>query len=219
VAVAEIDERGRGLDRVVNFSDAVFAIAITLLVLQFRVPHLTGHDINHRLLDALGHEGGLLAGFVLSFFVVARYWMSHHRLSILLHRVDTPFIVLNLVFLGFIVFVPFPTEVLGAYGATTTAVVFYAGTMVTTGLLSWATWEYALRNRLDDGRAPAGTRRDAARQSGTVVLAFAASIPVAFADAGAAQFIWVLLILQRRVAVRVGRRAGSSAERRSRRSG
>jgi TMEM175 potassium channel family protein len=202
VAVAELDERGRGLDRVLNFSDAVFAIAITLLVLNLKVPHLTGRDVNHRLLDALGHDSGLLAGFVISFYVIARYWMSHHRLSILLRRVDTPFIVLNLVFLAFIVFVPFPTEVLGVYGGTTTAVVFYAGTMVPTGLLSWATWEYALRKGLDDGRAPAGTRRQAKLRNGYLVIVFAISIPVAFADPGAAQVMWALLVLQYRFASR-----------------
>jgi uncharacterized membrane protein len=197
VAGPEFDERGRALDRVVNFSDAVFAIAITLLVLNFRVPHLTGGDINRRLLDALGHDTGLLAGFVISFFVIARYWMSHHRLSILLRRVDTTFIVLNLGFLAFIVFIPFPTEILGTYGDTTTAVVFYAVTLVLTGLLSWATWEYALRTGLDDGKATAETRREAGLRSALLVVVFATSIPVAFVDPNAAQVVWVLLVAQR----------------------
>ena len=216
MAAPELDERGRGLDRVVNFSDAVFAIAITLLVLNLKVPHLTGRNIDHRLVDALGHDAGLLAGFVISFFVIARYWMSHHRLSILLRRVDTPFIVLNLLFLAFIVFVPFPTEVIGVYGGTTTAAVFYAATMVPTGLLSWATWEYALRSGLDDGRAPAGTLRQARLRSGYLVTVFAISIPVAFADPAAAQVMWALLVLQNRFAIRFSGVAPPTPARRTR---
>ncbi len=210
----ELDERGRGLDRVITFSDGVFAIAITLLVLNLRVPHVSGHDIDHQLLKALGKDGGLLVGFVISFFVIARYWMSHHRLSILLRRIDTPFIVINLFFLAFIVFIPFPTEVIGSYGGRTTSVVFYACAMVPTGLLSWATWEYALRNGLDDGRAPPGTRRQAAARSGYTVAVFALSIPVAFADAGAAQLMWVLLVLAGRVTHRLGGEGAAPTRRR-----
>ena len=153
------------MDRVINFSDGVFAIAITLLVLNFKLPHVGGRNVNRKLLDALGHDTGLLFGFAISFFVIARYWMSHHRLSVLLRRVDTQFIVLNLVFLAFVVFIPFPAEVLGTYSATTTAVVFYAGTMVLTGTLSGTTWEYALRRGLDDGRASVEARREALLRS------------------------------------------------------
>jgi len=207
----------RALDRVIFFSDAVFAIAITLLVLNLRVPHLTGHDLDGRLLGALGDDTGLLVGFVISFYVIARFWITHHRLSILLRRVDTPFMVLNLVFLAFIVFIPFPAEILGTYGSTTTAVVFYAGSMVATGLMSWATWEYALRARLDDGRASAETRQRAERRSASMVAVFAASIPVAFIDTTAAQVMWVLLVVAYgRGAIRF-RRSTATAPRGSRR--
>jgi uncharacterized membrane protein len=214
VAEAELDERGRALDRVINFSDGVFAIAITLLVLNFKLPHVGGRSVNRKLLDALGHDTGLLFGFAISFFVIARYWMSHHRLSVLLRRVDTQFIVLNLVFLAFIVFIPFPAEVLGTYSATTTAVVFYAGTMVLTGTLSGTTWEYALRRGLDDGRASVEARREALLRSAMLVAVFLASIPVAFADAGAAQLRWLLLLVQRPFARRLSRSAPGPRTRR-----
>jgi uncharacterized membrane protein len=199
------------MDRVINFSDGVFAIAITLLVLNFRVPHVTGPDINRKLLDALGHDGGFLIGYALSFFVIARYWMAHHRLSLLLRHVDTGFIVLNFVFLAFVVFVPFPTEVLGTYSETTTAVVFYAGSMVATGLLSWATWEYALRRGLDGRQASPEQRRESELRSLVLVAVFAASIPIAFADPGAAKLVWVLLVVQHPLARRFGVGAPASS--------
>ena len=214
MAEAELDERGRALDRVINFSDGVFAIAITLLVLNFKLPHVGGRSVNRKLLDALGHDTGLLFGFAISFFVIARYWMSHHRLSVLLRRVDTQFIVLNLVFLAFVVFIPFPAEVLGTYSATTTAVVFYAGTMVLTGTLSGTTWEYALRRGLDDGRASVEARREALLRSAILVAVFLASIPVAFIDAGVAQLMWLLLLVQRPFARRLSRAAPGPRTRR-----
>ena len=139
------EEYGRGRDRVLAFSDGVFAIAITLLVLNLKVPHLSGRHLDAQLRHALGQEGGTLTGFVISFFVIARYWAVHHRLSLRLRRVDGRFIVMNLVLLAFIVFLPFATEILGLYGSTTTAVVLYASTMVAVGVLSAALWEYAVR--------------------------------------------------------------------------
>jgi uncharacterized membrane protein len=194
VAHAETGERGRGLDRVLAFSDGVFAIAITLLVLNFRVPHLTGRDVNQQLLDALTREGGLLIGFVISFYVVARFWVSHHRLSLLLREVDSAFIILNLAFLALIVFLPFPTEIIGQYGDTTTAVVFYAGALCITGTLSWALWEYAFRYRLLDPATSPQVRRAGAVRALVLVGAFGSSIPFAFLDAGAAKFAWLLLL-------------------------
>jgi uncharacterized membrane protein len=137
----------------------VFAIAITLLVLSFRVPHVPARDVDAHLLDALTDESGILIGFALSFYVVARFWMTHHRLSVLLRYVDSTFIALNLVFLAFIVFLPFPTEVLGVYDGATTAVVFYALAMTITGLLSTAVWQYALTHGLMDDPVTAAWRR------------------------------------------------------------
>jgi uncharacterized membrane protein len=182
----------------------VFAIAITVLVLNLRVPHVSGPHLDRRLLDALGHEGGLLIGFVISFYVIARFWLTHHRLSVLLRRVDTPFIVLNLVFLAAIVFLPFPTGVIGQYGDTTTAVVFYAAAFAVTALLSAATWEYALRFGLVDPRVPPSTRRHARLRAAVPIVIFGTSIPLAFADPSIAKLWWIGLVAQGRVAASFG---------------
>ena len=178
---AEAVERGRGLDRVLAFSDGVFAIAITLLVLNLRVAHLSGANLDHRLLHALGDDGGVLVGFVISFYVIARYWMAHHWLSLVLRRVDTRFIVINLAFLAFIVFLPFPTEILGLYGGTVTGVVFYAGTMVVVALLSGGLWEYGFRWHLTDAPVGPAFRRQARMRAAVPLVVFATSIPIAFA--------------------------------------
>ncbi len=158
MALPHFDERGRGLDHAITFSDGVFPIAITLLVLSFRVPTFLPAT-SMRTSSTPTDESGILIGFALSFYVVARFWMTHHRLSVLLRYVDSTFIALNLVFLAFIVFLPFPTEVLGVYDGATTAVVFDALAMTITGLLSTAVWQYALTHRLMDDRVTAAWRR------------------------------------------------------------
>src|SRR5260370_8201530 len=100
VTYPELDESGRGLDRTIGFSDGVFAIAITLLVLNFRVPQVPSHGVDAHLLDALTDETGTLTGFVISFYVIARFWIAHHRLSFLLRHPDSVFTLLHLSFLG-----------------------------------------------------------------------------------------------------------------------
>lgn len=126
-----------GTGRVEAFSDGVFAIAITLLILEVRVPQI-------------GVAGGLWAGLltlwpsylalVLSFFVILVMWVNHHQLMRLVRAVDYPFLFANGLVLLTVMFVPFPTAVLAehlATGEARAAVTFYCGTFVLTGL-AWS---------------------------------------------------------------------------------
>lgn len=193
------DEHGRGLDRSVSFSDAVFAIAITLLVLSFRLPNVPSHGADARLLDDLMDESGTFFGFAVSFYVIARYWMTHHRLSILLRQVDSTFVGLNLVLLASVVFLPFPTEVMGNYGNTRTAVVFYGLAMTVTGLLSTCVWQYASVRGLMDPRVTPEWRRAVLIRGLSVPAVFASSVAIAFVSPTVAPYWWLLLVLQRPV--------------------
>jgi uncharacterized membrane protein len=186
------------------FSDGVFAIAITLLVLNFRVPQVPSHGVDAHLLDALTDESGTLTGFVVSFYVIARFWIAHHRLSVLLRHVDPVFIAWNLGFLGAIVFLPFPTEVVGRYGQSTTAVVFYASAMTVTGVLSGVVWQYAVTHDLIDERMMLQAKRQALARAVITPLVFATSVPIAFIDPDAAKYWWILLVGQRFVSRRFG---------------
>jgi uncharacterized membrane protein len=192
--LSEYDERGRGLDRVIAFSDGVFAIAITLLVLSFRVPHVVGsHNQNHQVLEGLRNQSGTVLSFMLTFYVIARYWRAHHRLSLLLKQVDNRFISLNLIFLALIVVFPFPSEVLGLYGNTITAIVLYASTMVLIGALSTALWRYAfVAGLLDPG--PKDLHREVWSRSALTAVVFGFSIPLAFVTTDGAKIVWLLLL-------------------------
>ncbi len=128
--------------RVETFSDGVFAIAITLLVLTIAQP-----DDYRVLASQLGERWPSLAAYVVSFAVIGIMWMNHHTVFTHLRRVDRGMYYWNLLLLMTIVFIPYPTEVFGealrrGQGATTAAV-FYSVTM-TINAFAWAgLWLYA----------------------------------------------------------------------------
>ena len=120
--------------RVVNLSDAVFAIALTLLVLTLDVPIAE----LHRLGDALWDQLPQFIAFGLSFALVANLWWQHHRLFDLLEAIEPAAIGINLILLAFVALVPYPTSLLGVAPANTTAVIFFLAVFVVLTLLHLA---------------------------------------------------------------------------------
>jgi len=116
-------ERGPDLSRIIAFVDAVFAIAITLLVLQLDVP--TGVDSSSELWARLKEQGPDFLAFGISFAVLGFYWLINHRLMRTLAEFDARLIVLVLVYLVFIVLVPFSSQLLGENGDQDLAVIIY----------------------------------------------------------------------------------------------
>ncbi|WP_448608891.1 TMEM175 family protein [Geodermatophilus sp. URMC 60] len=118
----------RGLDRLITFLDAVVAIAITLLVLPLVdvIPD-EGRDVD--LGDLLADEAGRFAAFTLSFAVIARLWLVHHRIVERVGSYDMPFVLVNLAWTLTIVLLPFATEVAAVYGDQRLAIGVYIGTM------------------------------------------------------------------------------------------
>jgi uncharacterized membrane protein len=125
------ETRGRGYDRLVNFSDAVVAIAITLLILPM-VDSVSGEATGsaRRLLE---DNGSRLFAFVLSFAVIATFWLAHHRVFEAIDGYTGPLLWTNMAWLLSIVFLPFPTEMLGVHGTDDAVVRFlYIGTVLVT---------------------------------------------------------------------------------------
>lgn len=107
------------LDRISFFTDGVFAIAITLLVIEFKVP-IVEHPTDHALWDRLAHMGLLLLGFLISFCIVGYYWSVHHRIFGYVEKYTSRLIWLNLMFLFSVVLLPFTSGLLGEYASETT---------------------------------------------------------------------------------------------------
>jgi uncharacterized membrane protein len=121
----------RGLDRLVNFSDAAVAIAITLLVLP--LVDIAGTIGNLSVGELVAEHWGALLGFVISFAVIGRFWTIHHRVFEWVESYSRPLVGANLVWLASIAFIPFTTNVL-ANAANDRADVdaLYIGTMIVT---------------------------------------------------------------------------------------
>lgn len=123
------------LERLTFFSDAVFAIAMTLLVVEVKLPHVT-------VADDLGLANALLAltpayiGFLVSFLVLGRFWIGHHTLMAVLDRSSLRLVRTNLVMLLAVAFMPFPTVVVSQYGGLRVGIGLYAGWLLLLGLLN-----------------------------------------------------------------------------------
>ena len=128
----------RDVDRLVAFSDGVFAIAITLLVLSLTVPTVSDKHLGKALQGLLPE----LFTYGLSFLVVGMFWMAHHRTFRSLVKVDRTLLWINLAVLGFVALLPFPTEILGRYGDTTLGTVVYAAAICAVGTVSVLLWWY-----------------------------------------------------------------------------
>jgi TMEM175 potassium channel family protein len=131
--------------RLEAFSDGVFAIAITLLVLELAVP--TGDDLWHEL----GDEWPSFAAFAVSFWVIGIIWVNHHGVLDYVERVDRPLLYLNLLVLMTVVFIPFPTALLAEHlksGADEqVAALVYSGAFFAMALSFAAMWTYIKRHR------------------------------------------------------------------------
>jgi uncharacterized membrane protein len=127
----------RATGRVEAFSDGVFAIAITLLVLEIRVPELEAGASSGQLFAALTHLWPSFVAFAFSFFVILIMWINHHEFLRWVREPDYPFLFANGLVLMMVTFVPFPTGVVARHlgsGAARGAVVFYCGTFLCTSL-------------------------------------------------------------------------------------
>jgi uncharacterized membrane protein len=120
---------GRDLDRIVFFSDAVFAIAITLLVLDIKVPEIPDDLVADELSAQLLALWPKYFGYVLSFVVIITFWNSHHSIVSGIRGYDRGLIWLNSIFLMFVAFVPFPTALISEYGDHQLPVAIYAATL------------------------------------------------------------------------------------------
>jgi uncharacterized membrane protein len=134
-------------ERLVFFSDAVFAIAITLLVIEVRLPDAAVVASSRDLLAALGTIAPRLVSFVVSFIVIGSLWLSHHRFFRIVRTSDGGLLLLNLLFLLFVASLPFPTAVVGRYSAIPEAEALYAGWVAAAGFAKLGMWLHAARTR------------------------------------------------------------------------
>jgi uncharacterized membrane protein len=203
VQVPDADDVDQTFDfaRVVTFTDGVFAIAITLLVLGLDVPKV-GSDLGPELRNQLPN----LFAYALSFFVIGRFWLTHHSFVRGLKEFDKALVSLTLFYLACIVLLPFTSQLIGQFGGHEQAVVVYAVAIVAVLLSFAAQIIHAYRRDLLRPAYRAHARTRAVPGVLTTATGFAISIPVAMVNPSAATFIWLATIfIPNRVGEAIGR--------------
>jgi uncharacterized membrane protein len=202
-----------GLGRIAFFSDAVIAIAITLLVLDIRLPEFNG-DPADQLPRALFDLWPRYGSFLLSFLVVGTYWWGHHRLFRVVRRYDETFIWLNILLLVCIAFIPFASSVLGEHGDQPSAAVFYAVVIAATGLAGATLWAYASHgHRLVDSALSDRAIRSATLRVLITPTVFLLSLPLALLSPSIARATWLAIYPVLGVLVVAERRRSIAAHR------
>lgn len=133
---------GLSTNRIEAFSDGVFAVAITLLILEVKIPHV---EMGESLWHAVTQLWPKFMAYAVSFGVIGIFWIGHHIMFHYIKRSDRVLLWLNTVLLMFISAIPFAAALLGEYRENTDAVAAYGAFLCVTGLVFYSIWAYASR--------------------------------------------------------------------------
>lgn len=182
-----------GFDRLINFTDAVYAIALTLAALEIGLPEIEG-DVNDpgALWAAIAEKGPKLAAFAVAFAWVAIYWRANHRFTATLRAVSGRFTLVTLIYLAFVAILPWPAEMLGEYWGNPVAVAGFALFVACVSGIEVIMWQVAF----SDGIFLVSPSRRYVKQqmigASSPVAIFLLSIPLAFVATWLAIGFWVV---------------------------
>lgn len=180
------------LERMILFSDAVFAIAITLLVIEIKIPgkeELEGAVSDRSILKALGHLIPKFIGFLVSFMMIGLYWTVHHRMFGFVTSYTRKLLVLNLFFLFFVALMPFSTGFYSEYAGADfyrqqlkVPMTFYVLNFCCMGFINYFMWAYITnpKNKVAEPPVDPMVARHARATSLVVPIIFLAMLPVAY---------------------------------------
>jgi uncharacterized membrane protein len=193
----------KSLERIEFFSDAVMAIAITLLVIDLKLPDIPVTQAARELPLRLTELTPRIISFMISFSVIAIYWTSHHRYFSYIERYDGRLIGLNFVFLFFIALMPFFASLLGQYGFNPVGVISYSLLIAMIGFSIGAIWIYASHHhRLISPDITPGFIRSRSVIAMVVPLVFLISAPFAWLSPQITVVIWWLIPITSMVLLR-----------------
>jgi len=176
-------------ERLGAISDGVFAIAMTLLVLDLKMPDAPEQPF----VDVLGSVFPKIEGWAFSFFVIGATWVLHHNLLSWVKRTTTAFLWLNLFFLMMISFMPWPSWLLGLYRHQPLAICLFSGTIGMAGLVMTAQWLYAAHGSwLTDPRINLKSMKTTTFLILRIPLVAAISIFMSLVDTRFALVVWLI---------------------------
>jgi uncharacterized membrane protein len=191
------ESSGVEFDRVAFFTDAVFAIAITLLVVEVGLPEIADgldRDSAEHLLDATREKLPVIVSFFVGCWAIGGYWMANHRFTARLGSVDGAQIALVVVYLAFVAFLPFAVGTLGEYISNPLSVVIFAVNLGIVSAREVVLYWRAGRGGLFEPPIPPDVQRWEMLMSASPVVVFALSIPIAFIRPWLGVLTWALAI-------------------------
>jgi uncharacterized membrane protein len=180
--------------RVESFSDGVFAFAITLLVLGFQVPDLRVAD-EPSLRKALFQQFPQAIPYVTSFATIGIIWLNHHAMFHELHHVERGTLTLNLILLMVVSFIPYPTAVLGRYGALPASAVLYGVVLTLLGITYNILWRHIVQRKLSKQSADSEKQRSRTQRNLVGAFGYPLGTAIAFTRPKAAGLTYLVLAL------------------------
>lgn len=184
-------------DRLVNFSDAVFAFAATLLVLKIDLPQIVKEQLTTtQFLTAFQILWPQYLANIISFLIIGYYWLHHHAIFGLMRKFDAPVIWINLAFLILVSFLPFPVDLYGDFLMNPVVVVFYSASLALVGyMLAFIWWYASYHHRLISSDLSKKQINYYTARNLIAPVVFTLSIPLVYIDPLLAQFSWVFVII------------------------
>ena len=197
--MSEIVKKPAGIphtERIVGFSDALFAIVITLLVLELKIPEIPESLAAEELPHALAELWPNVISHIISFTLLGIYWVGHHALFTFIKRYDRNLLWLNILFLLFMASMPFPTGLLIRYNNQQISMVIYCILLILTGVSAIVMWWYASKNYrlIDENIQPEVIALTYRRMAIAPIIYFIALI-VSFFSLTIAQLLLVVAII------------------------
>lgn len=182
------------IERVISFSDAVFAFAITLMALSIDIPDLPTHLTQSELLDKLYDLYPQFESYVISFSVIAIFWVSYHQVFNHIKGSHITMVYLNLLFLLLITLLSLSTSLVINYGTYQIPYIIYCFIVIMTSSLLATIWWHATRNkRLVDKNLHPFFIKGVLVNLMSIPIVFTISIIISFVNLDIAQYFWLII--------------------------
>jgi uncharacterized membrane protein len=183
------------LEHVVSFSDAIFAFSITFMAVTIQIPNLPENLTQAQVIENLiGKLGPRFAIYVISFFVIAAYWISYHQIFNHIAGSHVVIVWLNLLFLFFITIIPFAVDLQIDYGLYQVIFILYALVLTAAGASLTLIWLHAMKGRLLDKTMDQTDIQSILLESIVLPSVFVISIFVSIVDLEIAYYFWMVII-------------------------
>jgi uncharacterized membrane protein len=183
------------LEHIISFSDAIFTFSITFMAVTIQIPNLPENLTQAQVIENLiGKLGPRFAIYVISFFVIAAYWISYHQIFNHIAGSHVVIVWLNLLFLFFITIIPFAVDLQIDYGLYQVIFILYALVLTAAGASLTLIWLHAMKGRLLDKTMDQTDIQSILLESIVLPSVFVISIFVSIVDLEIAYYFWMVII-------------------------